>query len=119
VPPRLAERGRATGHGGCRVWLRLPGADRDQFLVRTATHALLSHRPAAGRAPRPPQELMRGGISTNGRARWPGERAAAASADEDAMHKNEFIRDRKSTRLNSSHQIISYAVFCLKKKKQQ
>src|SRR5258708_26304910 len=26
--------------------------------------------------------------------------------------------DRKSTRLNSSHQIISYAVFCLKKKKQ-
>src|SRR5258708_30407636 len=27
-------------------------------------------------------------------------------------------RDRKSTRLNSSHQIISYAVFCLKKKKQ-
>src|SRR5258708_31026960 len=28
------------------------------------------------------------------------------------------VRDRKSTRLNSSHQIISYAVFCLKKKKQ-
>ena len=27
--------------------------------------------------------------------------------------------DRKSTRLNSSHALISYAVFCLKKKKQQ
>src|SRR5258708_9154073 len=27
-----------------------------------------------------------------------------------------FEQDRKSTRLNSSHQIISYAVFCLKKK---
>src|SRR5207244_10240040 len=27
------------------------------------------------------------------------------------------LKDRKSTRLNSSHQIISYAVFCLKKKK--
>src|SRR5207248_10721724 len=27
--------------------------------------------------------------------------------------------DRKSTRLNSSHRTISYAVFCLKKKKQQ
>src|SRR5258708_22906732 len=26
-------------------------------------------------------------------------------------------QDRKSTRLNSSHQIISYAVFCLKKKR--
>src|SRR5258708_40328750 len=30
-----------------------------------------------------------------------------------------FALDRKSTRLNSSHQIISYAVFCLKKKKIQ
>src|SRR5258708_31453051 len=29
----------------------------------------------------------------------------------------EYEGDRKSTRLNSSHQIISYAVFCLKKKK--
>src|SRR5690348_17515408 len=29
-----------------------------------------------------------------------------------------FARDRKSTRLNSSHPSISYAVFCLKKKKQ-
>src|SRR2546430_3029687 len=28
------------------------------------------------------------------------------------------IRDRKSTRLNSSHSQISYAVFCLKKKKE-
>src|SRR5947208_10154372 len=31
--------------------------------------------------------------------------------------RNRERRDRKSTRLNSSHQIISYAVFCLKKKK--
>src|SRR5947207_15705668 len=28
-----------------------------------------------------------------------------------------YKRDRKSTRLNSSHTVISYAVFCLKKKK--
>src|SRR2546426_6458385 len=33
-------------------------------------------------------------------------------------HGLEFI-DRKSTRLNSSHLVISYAVFCLKKKKKQ
>src|SRR2546427_8569746 len=35
-------------------------------------------------------------------------------------HSNEsngFVQDRKSTRLNSSHSQISYAVFCLKKKK--
>src|SRR3712207_7356024 len=30
---------------------------------------------------------------------------------------NAFERDRKSTRLNSSHANISYAVFCLKKKR--
>src|SRR2546426_9366177 len=29
------------------------------------------------------------------------------------------LRDRKSTRLNSSHLVISYAVFCLKKKKKK
>src|SRR5438552_14941602 len=37
---------------------------------------------------------------------------AVATDDPDGL-------DRKSTRLNSSHQIISYAVFCLKKKKQE
>src|SRR5947207_15472316 len=31
----------------------------------------------------------------------------------------EASRDRKSTRLNSSHTVISYAVFCLKKKKKE
>src|SRR2546421_6217927 len=31
----------------------------------------------------------------------------------------QLIQDRKSTRLNSSHDQISYAVFCLKKKKEQ
>src|SRR5256885_5182010 len=30
-----------------------------------------------------------------------------------------IAEDRKSTRLNSSHLVISYAVFCLKKKKQK
>src|SRR5438034_5544479 len=30
-----------------------------------------------------------------------------------------YKEDRKSTRLNSSHTVISYAVFCLKKKKKQ
>src|SRR5256885_5610288 len=33
-------------------------------------------------------------------------------------YSDAFITDRKSTRLNSSHLVISYAVFCLKKKKQ-
>src|SRR5258708_18615848 len=38
-------------------------------------------------------------------------RIAIDAAGSDLAHQ-----DRKSTRLNSSHQIISYAVFCLKKK---
>src|SRR5258708_24520656 len=45
-----------------------------------------------------------------------------ASYGDDLSFAEEFFShgmdlDRKSTRLNSSHQIISYAVFCLKKKK--
>src|SRR2546422_8005322 len=36
-----------------------------------------------------------------------------------ARRIHEELRDRKSTRLNSSHGYISYAVFCLKKKKKQ
>src|SRR5438552_13514695 len=43
-------------------------------------------------------------------------RPASASAVVQ-IRQMELEQDRKSTRLNSSHQIISYAVFCLKKKK--
>src|SRR3712207_6924627 len=46
--------------------------------------------------------------------RDPAPRGAHAGVDDGDVH-----RDRKSTRLNSSHANISYAVFCLKKKKQQ
>src|SRR2546427_5779678 len=35
------------------------------------------------------------------------------------VEKISHLRDRKSTRLNSSHSQISYAVFCLKKKKKE
>src|SRR5437879_10602059 len=35
------------------------------------------------------------------------------------LEKGRTLKDRKSTRLNSSHRCISYAVFCLKKKKQK
>src|SRR5438132_10787282 len=36
-----------------------------------------------------------------------------------ATRRSRTLRDRKSTRLNSSHTVISYAVFCLKKKNKQ
>src|SRR5437588_5006909 len=35
------------------------------------------------------------------------------------QHNQQRCEDRKSTRLNSSHTVISYAVFCLKKKKEK
>src|SRR2546426_6357087 len=48
-----------------------------------------------------------------------GERAAHPLVDLDLVDALEVVLDgdRKSTRLNSSHLVISYAVFCLKKKK--
>src|SRR5689334_24803884 len=41
---------------------------------------------------------------------------AATRGAAEAMKLGELAADRKSTRLNSSHSSISYAVFCLKKK---
>src|SRR5258708_7140024 len=51
--------------------------------------------------------------------RFPGAVAIARITSRRRLHGKPAPgkRDRKSTRLNSSHQIISYAVFCLKKKK--
>src|SRR2546426_1813330 len=47
-----------------------------------------------------------------------GETFARIAADEEQhVDHAKTSRDRKSTRLNSSHLVISYAVFCLKKKK--
>src|SRR5258708_18054725 len=44
-------------------------------------------------------------------------RVRLARVKESIFESDDKLLDRKSTRLNSSHQIISYAVFCLKKKK--
>src|SRR5438876_2566295 len=81
-----------------------------------------------------------GGVTTRGRERdaghvgFPREKRNVCISDRESPtcmfvraaqlfgknlgHRRHFRRDRKSTRLNSSHPSISYAVFCLKKKKQ-
>src|SRR5438034_7127475 len=53
---------------------------------------------------------------------WPALRAHVARPRHRLRHRRQRARrsvDRKSTRLNSSHTVISYAVFCLKKKKKK
>src|SRR5699024_11570494 len=50
--------------------------------------------------------------------RWAviGRMARSLTRGRDAVRQQAWTQDRKSTRLNSSHVSISYAVFCLKKK---
>src|SRR5437879_10495757 len=61
--------------------------------------------------PRRPRFLQRRGVAGHEPRQVERPHAGAARAADEAG-------DRKSTRLNSSHRCISYAVFCLKKKKQ-
>src|SRR5256886_7921348 len=76
----------------CRLWLRTPDGTRFTPVTTPGDEA---EQP--GYAP-PVAEWMRHGPQREG---VPG---------------GSIVRDRKSTRLNSSHSQISYAVFCLKKK---
>src|SRR5438034_6500009 len=46
-----------------------------------------------------------------------GGAARGSGLGERVLERYGDLQDRKSTRLNSSHTVISYAVFCLKKKK--
>src|SRR2546430_13650752 len=71
----------------------LPGRDRERDWERRGPQGLLSGCGATLEAVHP--------------------RAAGSEVDWQGRSR----RDRKSTRLNSSHSQISYAVFCLKKKK--
>src|SRR5438552_14570529 len=64
---------------------------------------LFRSTPDARESSEPVPVLVRFTASTR---HWPGHNT-----------NGKYWEDRKSTRLNSSHQIISYAVFCLKKKK--
>src|SRR3712207_7008010 len=62
------------------------------------------------------QLQRRAGVHLDG-LRVGGESEAEAPVDRPLRRPQQPQRDRKSTRLNSSHANISYAVFCLKKKK--
>src|SRR5690606_31723550 len=91
----------------CDIWGNTNGPQRPW--AGAATTRFIAHLPPTSRPGRRPQHLLTGkprrcgcqakGRSAGGRGRVPGTQG-----------------DRKSTRLNSSHVKISYAVFCLKKK---
>src|SRR5258708_1081072 len=80
-----------------------PPGDNQCFAEPLPAHPSL--RGFVGRTPVPPEPHREGTVDIPARrmphSSWP----------------QPEISDRKSSRLNSSHQIISYAVFCLKKKK--
>src|SRR5438105_10514728 len=87
-------------------------ANQPTYPTRRSSDLSVRHRsirtlPIGGRnarGPRAPAERKVGEMEA-------GDRTAPRGCEED--------RDRKSTRLNSSHEWISYAVFCLKKKKKK
>src|SRR5438552_4174771 len=79
-------------------WIARRGSDRKAWRKR-------GHDQTRVRIPLGHQEQEHSGFTLSGAL--PHHRSCAPSRS----------GDRKSTRLNSSHQIISYAVFCLKKKK--
>src|SRR5688500_19166294 len=87
--------------------------------------AVASGPPTFSCATHPPRyaAISRAISAAGGFQKSPDACAAASGPAElkdrpDVMNKSEATawRDRKSTRLNSSHLVISYAVFCLKKK---
>src|SRR5262245_65210506 len=61
--------------------------------------------------------MLRGGGGEHLNAGTPVSNAKGGACDASGKATFDFTLDRKSTRLNSSHLGISYAVFCLKKKK--
>src|SRR5262245_56298877 len=77
----------------------MPPLDRNQFAVDAAFEATFDHLFSLAQGLEMP-EAARAGLS----------RARAL------RQREQMVEDRKSTRLNSSHLGISYAVFCLKKK---
>src|SRR2546427_8537198 len=89
--------GSAEGH-------RLP-RDRIRERARTEPHRIGRRKARVGRSVR--HRRPGGGLG----------HVERVEADADHLGRAHRRRDRKSTRLNSSHSQISYAVFCLKKKK--
>src|SRR5437868_6251685 len=95
--------------GSQRRPLRAAGGDQSLVPRRLEERAARAYRI---RAPLRAHALLRIG------AHWQ-QRALPIHPEEHVLEEVRESGDRKSTRLNSSHVSISYAVFCLKKKKKK
>src|SRR5207253_11473535 len=87
---------------------------------RSSDLALLGDPLELGRGGDSPAALAREDAQQRGQRQHPADGhggARAGDRGERADRGEQPVQDRKSTRLNSSHVAISYAVFCLKKKK--
>src|SRR5215216_6226912 len=121
-PPRHVERRRRAGPGAGG-----PVPRRPRGLPRGAGPGAAGQGPAVGgRRPGPP--LRPSPSRTTGSRSWSGPTGSSSDRlgrlqpqglGQELAGVGALGPDRKSTRLNSSHQIISYAVFCLKKKKKK
>src|SRR5258708_11636537 len=125
VPPPTGAKSHASGpvvllmvlEGGVVVCAEAVGALRNRNKVADARSRKAPETKVRKRASRmkPPRECAQGAAKhleffVTGMCWFLAARAEMA-------HTSDKKLDRKSTRLNSSHQIISYAVFCLKKQK--
>src|SRR5205807_10533554 len=105
-----------------------PAQLRRNHPVAKATPFLLQHPPRPPSPPLFPYTTLFRSLQPEGRRRLPNlrelswrHRVLRINEKKDSTEpwkdfgKNLELLDRKSTRLNSSHLVISYAVFCLKK----
>src|SRR6266511_5246012 len=126
----LAGQRRNAGPGAERVPDLVDGAESGYLGAATGSDALRPHgrEPVAGEfvlqvalelADRDQHvdQHCGGGGQVHDARQWPGQNAQLHAVRAAPLACSQNVRDRKSTRLNSSHVKISYAVFCLKKKK--
>src|SRR5256885_11215990 len=83
-----------------------PGMMEPMYPPAPSTPPMPMGEPMAAPKPRPPAKKKRKASRPKAKKKKAAKKRPKARAK----------RDRKSTRLNSSHLVISYAVFCLKKK---
>src|SRR5437764_1555746 len=87
---------------------------RDTSVTGVQTCALPIYTSELAKNPSPPADQAVAAPATSGSVEQ-----RLSSLEDTTQLLNSRVEDRKSTRLNSSHRCISYAVFCLKKKKKK